>query len=441
MEVIINFIKSFFHELFYLTSEMGIYLLLGFLIAGLIHAFLPESFINKHIGKRGFLSSFKSSLLGVPLPLCSCGVVPTALSLKKSGASNGAVVSFLISTPQTGMDSIAATYSLLGGFFAFFRVVVAFITGVIGGFITDLFSKQKSGDLNSNTNGFINKSIDKISCCSEVNNGYCGTELKKGGFFYRLKTVFSYGFGELLESIAGWIALGLVIGALISVVVPDNFFSLYLSNRFVMYLLILAVSAPLYICATGSIPIASSLILKGISPGAAFIFLMAGPATNSVTFTVLYKTIGRKSTFFYIGTIILGAIAGGFLIDYLFFDVAMKQIAANQSVSSISLIKTIGGVVFGFLLLKALLFKKKEECGCSDGKSERCSVKEEDSFVYKVKGMTCNHCKITVSKIVENIKGVKNYSINLEKGELLVTGDFDLESLKSSLKEYGYSIE
>ena len=448
MSLIIDFITEFIKELAYLTGEMGIYLLLGFLIAGIIHSFLPEGFVSRHVGERGFVSSFKSALFGVPLPLCSCGVVPTALSLKKSGASNGAVVSFLISTPQTGMDSIAATYSLLGSFFAFFRVVVAFITGIIGGFITDIFVKDEKTVKeigNKNFESSFGCGSEENNCSIEDNCGCgCDSENKSSGYSLteRVKDVFKYGFGELLESIAKWLVLGLVIGALISVIVPDNFFSLYLSNRFLTYLIILGVSVPVYICATGSIPIAASLILKGVSPGAGFVFLMAGPATNSVTFTVLYKTIGKKATLIYIITIVSGAIIGGLMIDFFFFDLTVKQVIANRSVSSMPLIKIIGGIVFALLLLKALIPKKNENCGC------KAEVKDKEKVdvgiekkVFKVNGMTCNHCKMNVSKIVSEIKGVENYSINLETGELSIEGDFDLELLKRSLEKSGYSIE
>ncbi|WP_201327927.1 SO_0444 family Cu/Zn efflux transporter [Thermotomaculum hydrothermale] len=462
MALIIDFIQNFAREFIYLTLEMGIYLLIGFLVAGIIHAFLPDGFVSKHVGKKGFWSSFKSAMFGVPLPLCSCGVVPTALSLKKSKASNGAVVSFLISTPQTGIDSIAATYSLLGSAFAFFRVIVAFITGVIGGFITDLFVRGEEYNPEIVEENPCGCGSEETSCCStenhiaddacgceedncecEEDSCGCNSENDKSHYTFleKVKEVFRYGFGELLESIAKWLVLGLVIGALISVIVPDNFFSLYLSNRFLTYLLILAVSVPVYICATGSIPIASSLILKGVSPGAAFVFLMAGPATNSVTFTVLLKTIGKKSTLIYIFTIIMGAVVGGLIIDFYFIDLMLRQIAANHSAQTMSIVKIVGGIIFAILLIFALIPKKKDSCGCEvDLEEERLEQKFEPK-VFKVKGMTCNHCKINVSRIVESIKGIKNYSINLEAGELVVEGEFDLTVLKESLEEYGYSIK
>ena len=433
MDYFVDSIIKFLKELLFLTNEMAIYLILGFFIAGLIHAFLPQDLIKTQIGKKGFLSSLKSALLGVPMPLCSCGVVPTALSLKKNGASNGAVVSFLISTPQTGIDSIMATYGLFGRFFAFFRVVVAFITGVVGGFITDLIDGEKEF-------GKENPDVDlkENLCCG----GSCAVpenSVLEKSFLAKLKDAFSYGFGELLDSIARWVLIGLVIGALISALLPENFFTLYLSNGFLTYALVLLVSIPVYVCATGSIPIAASLVLKGISPGAAFVFLMAGPATNSVSFTVLYKTIGRKATFVYLATIVVGALLGGIIIDFFFFDIAIKEVFVNNSTSSLSYFKIFGTVVFAILLLKSLIFKganKKEIHSLPTEKKNNKNIKS-----FKVDGMTCNHCKMTVSNILGEIQGIEWYSISLEERTVVVKGDFDLNLLKELLEKEGYSLE
>ncbi len=424
-QVIVNFFLKFIREFYLLTYDMAIYLLLGFFFAGILHSFLPEGFVSRHVGKRGVLSSLKAALFGVPLPLCSCGVVPTSLSLKKSGASKGAVVSFLISTPQTGFDSIAATYSLLGGLFAIFRVVVAFITGVIGGILTDLFvnKEENSNEIDEAKNGYCSSNC-------EVNIKIENTHSLKN----RIKSAYEYGFGELVSSIARWIVMGLFIGALISTIIPDSFFTTYLENGVITYLIVLIVSIPVYVCATGSIPIAASLILKGISPGAAFIFLMAGPATNSVTFTVLYKTIGKKATFIYLSTIIAGSILGGALIDLFFMKSMVSAVIKRHSISHFSILKVLGAILLVALLLKALFFKyfKKEKGGSEMG----FDVKK-----YMVEGMTCNHCKMTISKIVEKLEGVKNYSVSLEEKILTVEGSFDESLLFSLIEEAGYGVK
>ncbi len=438
MNYLFDFVEKFLKEFFILTSEMGIYLISGFFVAGLIHVFLPDSLVEKHVGKRGFFSSVKSALFGVPLPLCSCGVVPAALSLKRSGASKGSVVSFLVSTPQTGMDSIAATYSLLGGFFAFFRVVVAFISGVAGGVLTDLVDREEKEK--EDIDG-VNENAPDCHCVSE---GYCcneGSESKKTGLWGNIKQAFNYGFGELLDSIAKWIVVGLVLGAFIDVILPENFFSLYLPNRMALYFVLLLVSIPVYVCATGSIPIASSLILKGVSPGAAFVFLMAGPATNSVTFTVLLKSIGKKATIFYLLSIVFGAILGGITIDLFFSNLIVKQVLILNSQSSFSFMKVSGGVLLLLLLIfsfvKGFLFKRS----LKDEQIEDCEIiNKEDTFVFKVEGMTCHHCVETVSSILDGIEGIESFSISPEDGTVLIKGNFDFDSLRNAIEHAGYSV-
>ena len=429
MNKVLDFFVQYIKEVIFLMNEMAIYLLIGFLFAGILYAFLPENFVSRHIGAKGFFSSLKASLFGVPLPLCSCGVVPAALSLKKSGASKGATVSFLISTPQTGIDSIAATYSLLGGFFALFRVVFAFITGVIGGVITDFFVKEEEED-------FAESSDTGCGC-----SGSCATEVKNEGFLGKVKTAINYGFGELVESIALWVVLGILIGALISVAVPSSVFELFVSNRLLVYLAILAVSVPLYVCATGSIPIASSLILKGISPGAAFVFLMAGPATNSVTFTVLYKTIGKKAVFIYLTVIVAGSVAGGIIIDAFFADVIAKTVIVKHSAgASFGFLKVFSAILLSLLLFKSLWPVKRQQL--SEQTVEESEKNSENSFYsYSVKGMTCNHCKMSVEKAVKETEGVEFFEVDLKSGTLKIKGNFTESELFSKIESKGFEIE
>ncbi|MDE5959958.1 MAG: permease, partial [Muribaculaceae bacterium] len=123
-------ITEFLATFWAMLCEMAPYLLLGFLFAGMLHAFLPASFYNRHLGRPGFWSVAKAAMFGVPLPLCSCGVIPTAMSMRRQGASRAATVSFLISTPQTGVDSILATGSLLGWPLALIRPIAAFATAL-----------------------------------------------------------------------------------------------------------------------------------------------------------------------------------------------------------------------------------------------------------------------------------------------------------------------
>ena len=246
---------AFFTSLLNVVCEMSPYLLLGFLIAGILHVFVPRRFYARYLSQDNKFAVLWAALLGVPLPLCSCGVIPTAVGLKKEGASKGAVASFLIATPQTGIDSILATFSLMGLGFAVVRPVAALVTGVCGGLLVNRFVKEGEGD------GFAD-----ASCRVDSGN--------------RLWRVLKYAYYDMIQDIGGRLVLGLLIAALIQVAVPDSFFLRFDSQPLLQMLVILLIAIPMYICSTGSIPVAAALIMKGLSPGAALVMLMAGPAVN-----------------------------------------------------------------------------------------------------------------------------------------------------------------
>ena len=291
-----NWISDFGSELLFLVSEMAPYLLLGFFFAGLLKAFFPVDRISKYLGRNKFGSAVNAAILGVPMPLCSCGVIPTGISFFRNGATKGATTSFLISTPQTGVDSILATYSLLGLPLAIIRPLVAFLTGILGGGLSHTLDKEQW----SETKKSITEEKDSIK------------NLKLAG---RLKIVMTYGFGELVEDIFKWLVIGLMAAALLSVLIPDSFFTSFIGNPWLEMTMVLLASIPLYVCATGSIPIAAVFLLKGLSPGAALVFLMAGPATNVATMTVIGNSMGRKALLIYLFSIIGGALFFGALVN------------------------------------------------------------------------------------------------------------------------------
>ena len=334
------------NEVLHIINEMSPFLLLGFLFAGLLHAFVPSKFYTKYLSKRNFKSVVNAALLGIPLPLCSCGVIPTAMSLRKEGASKGATTSFLIATPQTGVDSIFATYSLMGLPFAITRPIVALITAIFGGQITNLTDKSDSEETNSPEEKEEHccchshkeepkeehcccheekeQPKDEHCCChekAEESEGHCchceeeipqnATLMQKFGIALR------YAFVDMMEDIGKWLVIGLVIAGLITVFVPQEFFAIFADNTWLSMLLVLAISIPMYVCATGSIPIAVALMMKGLTPGAALVLLMAGPAANMASILVIQKRLGTRTLLAYISSIIGGAIAGGFVIDYL----------------------------------------------------------------------------------------------------------------------------
>jgi len=279
-------------ESYILLSKMSIYLLFGFFFAGIIHIFLKPETISKHLGGSTISSVLKASLLGIPLPLCSCGVIPAALSLRKEGAGRGAVLSFLISTPTTGIDSIIATYALLGKLFAVYRIIVSFLAAFLVGILSNLFTGQD-----------ISIEESKDHDCKLCDDGE--PTHHKHSFSENIKGVFTYAFHTLLNDTAMWLLIGLLIGGAISFFIPEEFIQSNLGSGWKSIGLMILIGMPMYVCASGSLPIVVALMIKGLNPGAAFAFLLAGPATNTVTMTFVYKNLGKASFFIYIGCIII----------------------------------------------------------------------------------------------------------------------------------------
>ena len=287
--MIIDIIKGITRESVFLMNAMAPYLLFGFFVAGIIHIFIDSSTIAKHLGRSNVMSVIKASLFGIPLPLCSCGVIPAAVSLRKEGASKGSILSFLISTPTTGVDSIFATYSLMGGVFAVYRIAASFITGVIAGISANIFIPDKEPG----------PEVKKETVCKQCHS----EEAHSHTLGEKIIAVFRYAFIDLLRDAGKWILFGILIGGCIAYFMPRDFVSRFLGPGWVSMLVMLVVGVPMYVCASGSIPIAAALMLKGMSPGAAFVFLLAGPATNSVSITVITQKLGKRALFVYLAAI------------------------------------------------------------------------------------------------------------------------------------------
>ena len=412
---------EYFSELFHILNEMSPYLLLGFFVAGILHAYVPKQSFSKYLSKRGFKSVTLSTLFGIPLPLCSCGVIPTAMSLKKEGASDGATVSFLIATPQTGVDSILATYGVLGLPFAIIRPIVTLVVGVAGGLLVDKFSNHKESIVETNI----------TACCSSTNG-------KRLTFIDALK----YGFVDMLQDLGGWLTIGLMIAAAITAFVPSGIFEVLGEHYALNILVVLLLSIPMYICSTGSIPIALSLLIKGISPGAALVFLMAGPATNVATLVVVKKVLGLRTTLLYLLSIISGAIGFALLIDF-----ALPAEWFYEKLSAISISthcdggtvwwQTASSVLFIVLLINAyiLKFSKKKLY------IHTHEVGETPIQQFKVTGMRCNHCKANVEKAILNLKNVSSVAIELSDGTVEVKGNFSRDEVCNAIQQLGFTVE
>ena len=346
------------HEILNLINEMSPYLLLGFGVAGLLHAFVPTQVYHRYLSKNDFRSVLWAAMIGVPLPLCSCGVIPTAMSLRKEGASKGATTSFLIATPQTGVDSILATASLLGIPFAIIRPIAALITALFGGQLVNIATRNE----NSDSSEIAVKANDE----------------RPKGFWNKLKEAFEYGFIEMMQDIGKWLMIGLVVAGLITVFVPDDFFFYFSDKPLLTMLMVLAVSVPMYVCATGSIPIAAALMLKGLSPGAALVLLMAGPACNMASIMVIGKVLEKKTMWVYLFSIILGAITFGLLIDLVLptewftSSIIQEKICSHEDSS---IFNVICSLILGALLIFAF-FSKHMHCSCED---DHCSCHDHHS--------------------------------------------------------------
>jgi uncharacterized membrane protein YraQ (UPF0718 family) len=280
--------------------DMAPYLLFGFLMAGALSVLISPEFIQRHLGKGGIGSILKASFFGVPLPLCSCSVIPVATSLRRHGASKGATTAFLLSTPQTGVDSIMATFALLGPVFAVFRPLAAFVSGVLGGVIVE-------GTDSDSVEMDVKECTDE--CCSDDAKGS------------KLMRIIRYGFVVLPKDIAKPLLLGLVIAGGIAALVPETFFAEFLGVGILSMLVMMLLGIPVYVCATASIPVAAAMMLKGVTPGAARVFLMTGPATNAAAIAALWKIMGKKTTLIYMAIVAGTALGSGLLLDF-FFDFA-----------------------------------------------------------------------------------------------------------------------
>ncbi len=305
--------------------EMGPYICLGFFMTGLIHIFVDANTIIKYLGKGRFRSVIYAALLGIPLPLCSCSVLPTTAGLKKQGANNGAAMAFLIATPETGVDSIAVTYALLDPIMTIFRPIAAFITAVMAGFTENILGNsysESAAAIRPDRSCRVDKCCDGDDCSDEEHRQHHTLAEK---FYAALK----YGFGTILDDIAGWLLVGIAIAGAIHVIIPESFLRTYFHGGLFSMLVMLVVGIPFYICATASTPIAAALILKGVSPGAALVLLLAGPATNAATIAVVYGLFKKRATAIYLGSISTCAVAMGLLLDkiYATFQISVHAVA------------------------------------------------------------------------------------------------------------------
>lgn len=418
MQVVFNFIWGVLKNSFDLLMDMGPYLLLGFFVAGILNEFISAKQIARHLGKSNFGSVLKAALFGVPLPLCSCGVIPPTMTLRKAGASRGSVLSFLIATPTSGVDSIAATYSLLGPVFATYRVAASFFAAIFTGTLANLLKlkEEKPEELEQSDTRVSHVSLGQ-----------------------RIVRVFHYGFVELISEIGKWLVLGILIGGLITYVLPENFFGETLAPGIVTILLMIVISVPIYVCATGSIPIAAALMLKGLNPGAAFVFLLAGPATNSVTITVISRFLGRKSTLVYLITLILSAVGLGVLLDVLWvrmgLGVSFQEHMHHQLLPL--WLEWSSAILLLLLLIVPWAVNRLRR-----NKQVEPSVESDMQSILTVPGMTCNNCVNHVKNAAEHVPGVEQVVIDLKSKKVNIQHKeiASLSAIAAAIENAGYDV-
>jgi len=397
MDIIVRFLQ----ESINLWLEISPYLLIGVIAAGLLHLFLGKQFISRHLGKGGITSVIKATILGIPLPVCSCGVIPLASSLRKDGAHKSSVLSFLVSTPTTGVDSFFATYSLLGLLFAVFRSIAAFFSGIVVGIFEYIIEgkKERTRDIPSHSH-------------------------TKTATSHKLREFFTYSFVEIPQDIGKWLIFGTLVGGFISAVIPDDFLASHLVFPF-DFLSALIVGVPLYVCATGSIPIAVSLIQKGFSPGAGLVFLIVGPATNAITLSFVRAKLGKKSFLIYLISIIVVGIILGLIFNHLWFAFGNNTNLLRAGGKMLPLAVKIPSAIVLLIIIMCSLYLKKKPRFTAD-------------MEILVSGIHCQHCKLTLEGRLKNIPGIIAVQVDVEKKLVDIKGKPNKEDVIRAIKEAGY---
>lgn len=401
MSIVLNFLD----KVIYLWLEISPYLLFGMIVSGLLHIFLSKEFISRQLGSGGIISVIKATLLGVPLPVCSCGVIPIVSSLQKEGAHKSSILAFLVSTPTTGVDSIFVTYSLLGPLFAIFRPLSAMLCGIALG-VADYFVEKDT----------------KVKKLPKHKH-------KQIHPVFHWREFFRYSFFEIPQDIGRSLILGIIIGGLIAVFIPAELFSAHISTP-LDFLLALLIGIPLYVCATGSIPIAVSLLAKGFSPGAGLIFLIVGPATNAITLSFVRTKLGKKSFYLYLANIIIVAVLLGFIFNYLWFTLGANQRLITGGGKMIGFeVKLISAILMLILIGHALI------------KPNSCKVDLMQDMQIKVPDIHCAHCRLVLESKLKQVKSVKEVFVDIENKVVYIKGTPDKQKILSQITAAGYTPE
>lgn len=422
----LHFVYNFIN----IINQMAPYLLFGFLIAGILSQIIPTSWVQRHLSGKGYAPIVKSAMIGVPLPLCSCGVIPVMASFRKQGANVPAMLSFILSTPQTGVDSILATYALLGLTMAIYRPFIALITGLLGGIVYYWISKreveQEANELNERIENSKNNEKHIV--------------LSKEVLINKLIEVFHYGFITLPREIARPLVIGIIITSAITTFIPPGIITKFLGSNILQIFAAILVGIPIYVCATASIPIALSLVYLGASPGSALAFLIAGPATNFATIAVVKQLLGKKAVIVYLLTMVISALFFGItfdvLVDYFpFMKFSQVQTMPHIHETLFSPTKLISLIFFTLILILGIL-KIDPFQYLSRNKKEL--ILEQPYMKIKVSGMTCSHCLQRVTSVLKSIPNVIDVNVSLDDGVAIIYGNPSFDEIDKALSEEGY---
>jgi uncharacterized membrane protein YraQ (UPF0718 family)/copper chaperone CopZ len=412
MGTFLDFTREFGQAFWLVTAQMAPWLLLGFLIAGLLSVYVSPRWLERHLGGRGMGPVFKASLLGVPLPLCSCGVIPVAASLRRHGASPAATTAFLISTPQTGVDSIAVTGALLGPVFAVFRPVAALLTGVLGGGVVQVLEGREA----------------------TVTDGAEASDAPPRG--NRLRAALDYGLVTLPRDIGRALLVGLALAAVIAAVVPPGSLGGLLGGGVWPVLVMMVVGIPLYVCATGSVPLAAGFIHAGVSPG---------PATNAATVTTLLRVLGKRVTVVYLATVAVSAFAGGLAVDAIagVVDLRLPMAEGLHHHEHMELLDHVWALLLVAVMVRAL-WPCRGAGTCCGGDDDTCHPTTENTamqtIALNVDGMNCSHCSASVERALREQPGVRDVVVSLDESRATVTGEgLDAAALAAAVTALGYS--
>lgn len=406
---LVTYSQAFVVSFWDLVAAMAPYLLLGLALAGLLHKLLRPAWIRRQLRANHTAATVRATVFGIPLPLCSCGVIPVAASLRRSGAGIGPTAAFAASTPQTGVDSVLATGALLGWPLAMVRVVVAFFSGIVTGIIAGRVSPEPLEGASAPVSGAEDEPPPTW------------------------RDGLEHGFVTLPRDLARALLLGLVIAAAISALLPADALSGWAQHAVLGYGAALLLSVPVYVCSTGSIPLAFALVHAGFSPGAALLFLVAGPATNAASITTLGRVLGRRALVVYLAVIMVSALGAGVLFDMVGGDLTAR--GPHSHVMEPSWWEHLSGVVLALVFGVALL----PTSWLQPLRRSDAATDTPPAMILAVDEMSCAHCAQKVRQTLTGVTGVRTVDVALEQGRVAIWGDqLDAETLAKAVSQAGY---